>query len=119
MTAIEFGFGSEPLMKEVPPGTEAVFRFNGKQEQVETDFGKKYSFPITLLSHPSYPLLEDGPMNMVWQSKSACAKQLYTDLQPEQLKESGKYGIALKDAYNNAEWQLTRFDTGTYFLTKK
>ena len=41
MENIEFGFGNKPRMKEVPPGTEAIFRFNGKPEIIETDYGEK------------------------------------------------------------------------------
>ena len=120
MENIEFGFGNKPRMKEVPPGTEAIFRFNGKPEIIETDYGEKYSFPITLISHDSHPLLKDGPQNMDWESKSQCAKEMYHELQPENMKKlESKFAAALKDAYNNCEWQLTRFDTGTYFISGK
>jgi hypothetical protein len=120
MSEIDIGFGSKPRMKEVPPGTEAIFRFNGKPEIIETDYGEKYSFPITLLSHDSHPLLNDGPMNMDWESKSQCAKQLYEELKPENLKKQDvKFAAAVKDAYNNCEWQLTRFDSGQYFISVK
>ena len=120
MVQNDFTFGNKPRMKEVPPGTEAIFRFNGKAEITETDYGEKYSFPITLLSHDSYPQLKDGPMNMDWESKCQAAKQMYLELEPENLKKlESKFAAALKDAYNNCEWQLTRFDTGAYFLSVK
>ena len=117
-----FSFGSKPRMKEVPPGTEATFSFNGVPEIVETEYGEKYSFPITLISHDSHPLLEDGPMNMNWESKSDAAKQLYNDLSEEILvddpdvKYKTKFQKKLKQAYKERKWQLTRFDTGTYWL---
>ena len=107
-----FSFGSKPRMKEVPPGTEAIFSFNGEPEIVEKEYGEKFSFPITLISHDSHPLLEDGPMNMTWESKCQAAKQLYNDLNDKKYK----YNKELKQSYNEYKWQLTRFDTGTYWL---
>tara|TARA_Y100000361_G_scaffold44530_1_gene38595 strand:+ start:112 stop:462 length:351 start_codon:yes stop_codon:yes gene_type:complete len=110
-----FSFGSKPRMKEVPPGTEAIFSFNGEPEIVETEYGEKFSFPITLISHDSHPLLEDGPMNMTWESKAMCAKELYNEI--TNLKDLNKdYAKGLKAAYDNSNWQLTRFDTGAYWL---
>ena len=108
----KFSFGSKPRMKEVPLGTEAIFSFNGEPEIVETEYGEKFSFPITLISHDSHPLLEDGPMTMTWESKCQAAKQLFNDLNDNKTK----YYKELKQAYKERKWQLTRFDTGTYWL---
>jgi len=104
-----FGFGSKPCMKEVPPGATAVFSFRGDPELVETEYGEKYSFPITLISHPSYDTL---PLKMDWQSKCASAKQLFTSLN----EESYSLHKALKKHYADSNWSLTRFDTGAYWL---
>ena len=112
----EFSFGNKPRMKEVPPGEEAVFRFNGKPEIVNTEYGDKYSFPITLISHDSHPLLADGPMNMDWESNSQCAKQFYLELNDKKVMKT-EYGIALKDAYNNSQWKLVRFENKAYYIT--
>jgi len=112
MPGKEFAFGSKPRMKEVPPGAEAIFTFNEKPEVVETDYGTKYSFSISLISHPSYPLLEDGPMDTTWESKSQCAKQLHNDY----FEEKGKYHKELLEAYKKEQWRLSRFDTGSYWL---
>ena len=112
MTKDSFGFGSKPCMKEVPPGAEAVFTFRGDPELIETEYGEKYSFPITLISHPSYPLLADGPMDMDWQSKCQSAKQLFTMLGERDLD----MWDALCKAYKKQTWQLTRFDTGAYWI---
>ncbi len=114
-----FGFGSKPCMKEVPPGQHAVFTFRGDPELVETEYGEKYSFPITLISHPSYPLLADGPIEMEWQSKCQSAKQLYNGLEKHLLKQvekMTKFDKALEKHYFNSNWILTRFDTGAYWL---
>jgi len=104
-----FGFGSKPCMKEVPPGAEAVFTFRGDPKLVETEYGEKYSFPITLISHPSYDTL---PLNMDWQSKCQSAKQLFTMLGERDLD----IWEPLCKAYKNKSWQLTRFDTGAYWI---
>jgi hypothetical protein len=118
-----FGFGSKPCMKEVPPGAKAIFSFRGDPELVETEYGEKYSFPITLISHPSYPLLADGPMDMLWQSKCQSAKQVYrglveSDTIEQQLpaKDSLAFQKKLRQHYEKSNWQLDRFDTGAYWL---
>ena len=114
-----FNFGTKPSMKEVPPGTEAIFSFNEEPVKVETEYGEKYSFSITLISHDSYPLLDDGPMKMTWQSKCAAAKQLFNDYwlaNSDLTDKDAKYHKKLKQAYKEKEWQLTRFDTGAYWL---
>ena len=111
-----FGFGNKPRMKEVPPGTEATFSFNGDPEIIETEWGEKYSFPITLITHDSHPLLADGPMDMTWDSKCGAAKQLYMGLDLVQLGKDEKFYKRLKKSYDEDVWQLTRFDNGAYFL---
>ena len=111
-----FGFGSKPCMKEVPPGQTAVFSFRGNPEVVETEFGEKYSFPITLVTHPSYPLPEGTNRLMLdidWQSKCQSAKQVYTGLQDT---TGDKWFKELKKHYKESAWILTRFDTGAYWL---
>jgi len=104
-----FGFGSKPCMKEVPPGATAEFTFRGQPELVETDYGEKYSFPITLLSHPSYDTL---PLKMDWQSKCQSAKQLFNGLNDK----SNTLHKQIVDHYADTTWILTRFDTGAYWL---
>ena len=105
-----FGFGSKPCMKEVPPGATAVFTFRGLPELVETDYGEKYSFPITLVSHPSYDTL---PLDMDWQSKCQSAKQIWNILNSVDTSDFNK--LAIKH-YKETAWTLTRFDTGAYWL---
>jgi len=105
-----FGFGSKPCMKEVPPGATAVFTFRGLPELVETDYGEKYSFPITLVSHPSYDTL---PLDMDWQSKCQSAKQIWNILNSVDTSDFNKFAIK---HYKETAWLLTRFDTGAYWL---
>ena len=69
----KFSFGSNPRMREVPPGTEAQFQFGAGPSIVETEWGEKYSFPILLINHDSYDSL---PLKLVWESKSQVAKEL-------------------------------------------
>jgi len=114
-----FGFGSKPCMKEVPPGANAVFQFRGDPKLIETEYGEKYSFPITLISHASYPLLADGPMEMEWQSKCQSAKQVYNGIVEKNqgtLPQSDEFYKKLKKHYEESVWVLTRFDTGAYWL---
>jgi hypothetical protein len=107
----KFSFGSNPKMREVPPGTEAKFQFNGAPSIVETEWGEKYSFPIILISHDSYDSL---PIDCQWESKSMVAKEVYNAYIKN--KEDKHVNPLFKKAYDNSKWQLTRFDTGSYFL---
>jgi hypothetical protein len=97
-------------MKEVPAGATAVFTFRGLPELVETDYGEKYSFPITLISHPSYDTL---PLDMDWQSKCQSAKQIWNILNSVDTSDFNKRAIK---HYKESSWILTRFDTGAYWL---
>ena len=106
MSEKKFSFGTNPSMREVPPGTEAKFQFNGDPTLVETEWGQKYSFPIILISHDSYDSL---PIKCNWESKSMVAKEIHEAYNKGDNKEFIK-------AYEKAEWQLTRFDTGAYWL---
>jgi len=129
----KFGFGSIPVMREVPPGMEARFRFTGPGKIVETEqYGEKLSFPISLSFHPSYDSLPPLPDNVVdrdkkeaelkgqtiecnWQTKCQSGKQLMKQL--EKHKDMvDEFSKELKQHYEKSEWQLTRFDTGAYWL---
>ena len=119
MDSNNFAFGVSNTMREVPPGTEAIISFNGEPEVVETDWGNKYSFPILIHRHDSYPEIEKQPLEANWQSKSGGAIQLYEQLTKDVAgsKTLEAFKTELIEHYNNSKWQLTRFDTGTYFLT--
>jgi len=131
-----FSFGSIPVMREVPPGMDARFRFTGPGKIVETEqYGEKLSFPISLSFHPSYDTLAPLPDNVVdrekkeaelqgqtiecnWQTKCQSAKQLMKQLN-EVIKmsvEKSKFQKELQQHYEKSEWQLSRFDTGAYWL---
>jgi len=115
-----FGFGNKPSMKEVPPGQTAIFSFRGEGEIIDTEYGNKYSFPITLISHSSYPLLADGPMQMQWDTNCGSAKQLYNGLYKhgtiDESIQDDTFHKKLKKHFKNTTWILTRFDTGAYWL---
>jgi len=126
-----FSFGSIPVMREVPPGLSAKFHFTGPGKIVETEqYGEKLSFPISLSYHPSYDSLPPLPDNVVdrdkkeaelegqtiecnWQTKCQSAKQLMKQLNEQ---PGDKFAKELKQHYEKSEWQLTRFDTGAYWL---
>ena len=100
-------FGSTSVMREVPPGSHAVISFTGKMSAVDTEWGEKCSFNITLYSHPSYESISDNGIETIWQSKSQCAEQLLraaSEGMPELTK-------ALKE-----KWKLIRTEEGTYFI---
>ena len=109
MVKDKFSFGSNPSMKEVVPGTEAKFTFTGKPELIDTEWGEKYSFPILLISHDSY---DSFPIKCNWESKSQVAKELFNAYNSKSTMKNAKF----EDAYHKCEWQLTRFDTGAYWI---
>jgi len=127
----KFSFGSIPVMREVPPGMDARFRFTGPGKIVDTEqYGEKLSFPISLSFHPSYDTLAPLPDNVVdrdkkeaelegqtiecnWQTKCQSAKQLMKQLNEQ---PGDKFTKELKQHYEKSEWQLSRFDTGAYWL---
>ena len=107
MPGNKFSFGSTSRMKEVPTGAPAELTFSGKMELVETDWGQKCSFEITLFYHPSYESIPKQGLETVWESKSSCATQLMSAAS-EGLSDLTK---ALKE-----KWKLIRTPEGTYFL---
>ena len=129
----KFSFGSIPVMREVPPGMDARFRFTGPGKIVETEqYGEKLSFPISLSFHPSYDSLPPLPDNVVdrdkkeaelqgqtiecnWQTKCQSAKQLMKQMEKHK-DHVDSFAKELKQHYAKSEWQLTRFDTGAYWL---
>ena len=113
MNSDKFEFGVSNTMREVPPGTEAIISFNGEHKIVETEWGSKYSFPLLIHRHDSYSNL-DEPLVATWQSKAACAKQLVEGLEN---KNDLSWHKELLEHYNNSKWQLTRFDTGSYYIS--
>ena len=103
----KFTFGSASRMREVPPGTKAVISFTGTMKAVETEWGEKSSFEVTLFSHPSYESIPKEGLETLWESKSSCATQLMSAAS-EGLPDLTK---ALKE-----KWKLIRTPEGTYFL---
>jgi hypothetical protein len=103
----KFSFGSTSRMREVPPGQYAEISFTGKMESVETEWGEKCSFHVTLFSHPSYESIPKAGIETIWESKSQCAEQLLTAAS-QGLDDLTK---ALKE-----KWKLIRSEEGTYFI---
>jgi len=107
MAKEKFTFGSTSVMREVPPGKHAVISFTGKMSAVDTEWGEKCSFNITLYSHPSYESIPKAGIETIWESKSQCAEQLLTAAS-QGLDDLTK---ALKE-----KWKLIRSEEGTYFI---
>ena len=117
----KLSFGVEPTMREVPPGQSATFNVGKVKEWtvVETEWGMKYSFPITLLSHPSYDSIPKTGMNMKWQSKSESAKGLFFWMYNE-INDDDEYIMKVFDVDMskelNSKMVLHRHDSGQYLL---
>ena len=107
MAKEKFTFGSTSVMREVPPGKHAIVSFTGAMQEVETEWGPKCSFALTLYSHPSYESISKDGIETIWQSKSQCAEQLLTAAS-QGMKELTE---ALKE-----KWKLIRTEEGTYFI---
>ena len=107
MTENKFSFGSASRMKEVPVGQHAELKFSGKMVQIETEWGEKCSFEVTLFKHPSYESIPKAGIETVWESKSVCATQLLMAAS-QGLDDLTK---ALKE-----KWKLIRSEEGTYFI---
>lgn len=105
----KFSFGSQPSMREVPLTEAATLKFTGAPKLIDTEWGQKYSFPITLLSHPSYDTL---PINCNWESKCQVAKELWNAYNDEP-NDAQKMFMGV---YENSKWKLTRFDNGAYWI---
>jgi len=103
----KFTFGSTSRMREVPPGKHAELIFSGSMQKIETEWGEKCSFNVTLFSHPSYESIPKEGIETVWESKSVCAEQLLTAAS-QGLDDLTK---ALKE-----KWKLIRSEEGTYFI---
>jgi hypothetical protein len=124
MTKDKFSFGSNPSMREVPLGATAEFTFTGKPKIIDTEWGEKYSFPISLSFHPSYDTLpptgnkdadkelEGQTVSCEWQSKSQVAKEVYK-------AHEGNVGGNFIFAYQKSKWKLTRFDNGSYWKRQR
>ena len=111
MTKKKFAFGKRPRMKEVVPGTDAKLKFRADPTVVvDGEYGEKYSFPITLISHDSY---DSFPIKCDWESKSQVAKELHDAWHNKQ--DTPEYAAYLR-AYSKSEWVLTRFDNGSYWI---
>ena len=103
----KFTFGSTSRMREVPPGKHAELIFSGHMQIIETEWGEKCSFEVTLFKHPSYESIPKEGIKTVWQSKSVCADELLRAAS-QGMKELTK---ALKE-----KWKLIRSEEGTYFI---
>ena len=112
-------FGVEPNMREVPPGEHAVMQLGeiSDWKTVETEWGQKYSFPITLFSHPSYESIPKKGLKMQWESKSVSALNLFAWVyQTDGEIRTFDFDLE-KEVY--CKWKLTRHETGGYALEQQ
>jgi hypothetical protein len=114
----KLGLGVKPSMSELPKGGKATFSFRGLPLTVDTEYGIKWSFPITLISHPTHSFLNREKENIEWVTIATSAKMLFKNLG---LDEDNKPDPKIEKAYGEAYaegnvWCLNRFDTGAYWL---
>ena len=109
-------FGVDPNMREVPPGSHAVIQLGDISEWkiIETEWGTKFSFPIDLLTHPSYESIPKAGIFMHWESKSTVAKHLYAWIYDEENNIRTFDFDLEKEVYR--KWKLTRHETGGYAI---
>jgi len=114
----KISFGVEPNMREVPPSQYALMKLGDFAEWkvVDTEWGEKYSFPIILVEHPSYPSIPKEGLNITWESKSFAAKGLYNWIyDADGTHKSFDFDI---DKEIKGNWKLNRTDSGTYLIEK-
>jgi len=114
----ELGLGVKPSMSELPKGGKATFNFRGLPSTVDTEYGLKWSFPITLISHPSHSFLNKEKENIEWVTIATSAKMLFKNLGLDKdNKPDPKIEALYAKAYIEENiWCLNRFDTGAYWL---
>ena len=93
-------------MKALEPGQKATLKFLDQPKIVETEWGPKFSIPILLLIHPSYPSLSSKGMEVSWETKAQVIEKELIPL----LKESKEFQ---KD-YLEHTWELRVDDGGAY-----
>ena len=114
-------FGVEPTMREVPSGMHAEFTLGEtndtlKWKIIETEWGAKYSFPIVLLSHPSYDNIPSSGLKMDWQSKSKAAEGLFYWMYTNDVEPKLRTWDVDMSKELNGKFKLHRSETGTYLL---
>ena len=95
-------------MKALEPGQKATLKFLDQPKIVDTEWGPKFSIPILLLIHPSYPSLSSKGMEVLWETNASVVKYDLVIL----LKESKEFQ---KD-YLEHTWELRVDDGGAYRL---
>ena len=108
MPGKKYSFGSPSKMKALEPGQKATLKFLDEPKIVDTEWGPKFSIPILLLIHPSYPSLSSKGMEVRWETNAAVVKYDLVIL----LKESKEFQ---KD-YLEHTWELRVDDGGAYRL---
>jgi hypothetical protein len=116
----KLSFGTEPTMREVPPGQFAIIKFGKFSDWkiVETEkYGEKYDFPITLLEHPSYESIPKAGIQMRWQSKAYAGEAMYNYIyDAADVMKTFDWDV---NKEFEGTWKLHRFETGGYQLEQK
>ena len=113
----KLSFGVEPNMREVPPGETATIKLAHFSEWTlkDTEWGVKYSIPITLFSHPSYDNIPSKGIKCNWVSKSVASESLFNWLFIDGMPGAGvkTFDFDIEKEFK-AKWKLIRHETGGY-----
>ena len=110
MSETKYNFGSPSKMKGLLAGEKATLRFLDSPEKVDAERGVKYSVPILLLSHPSYPTLSSKGMQMDWQTGCSVIVKTVVPLLEKGEKEF------LQD-YKELTWEIEAMEDGSIWMT--
>jgi hypothetical protein len=109
MSDKKYTFGQPSIMKAIEPGQKASIKFLDHPITVETEWGKKTSVTLLLLSHPLYSISSPKGIKITWQTTAKCLEVDMVGMIKEGNKEF------LKD-YKEMTWELSVADDGSYWL---
>ena len=109
MPGKKYSFGQPSLMKAIEPGQKATLKFLDLPKAVETEWGKKTTVTILLLSHPLYSIPSSKGIKMDWQTNAKCLEKDMISMLEENNKEFNK-------DYFEMTWELSVEEDGSYWL---
>ena len=109
MSDHKYVFGQPSIMKAIEEGQKATIKFLDNPKTVETEWGKKTSVTILLLSHPQYSITSSKGIKLYWVTTAKCLEIDMVSLIKEGNKEF------LKD-YKEMTWELTKEEDGSMWL---
>jgi hypothetical protein len=112
MPGKKYSFGQASLMKGIEPGQKAIIKFLDTPKAVDTEWGKKLSVDILLLSHPLYSIDSPKGIKMGWQTTAKVLTDVLNLFESEKTVE----GSTWDRDYYAMTWELSVADDGSYWL---